>query len=300
MEKSSFFNSVSHDRKYSAEDWAAYFASFVSNGVFVQPSNSLQVIANTGMSITIKSGSGFINGYYYRNTTDMIKTLAVADGVYNRIDRVVLRWSLINRNITIQVLQGSVAQVPAVPVLTRNAEIYELALADIYIGAGSTSVQQSRITDKRGDSSVCGIVTSVIQQVDLTSFMAQFDAWMGDSEKEFETWFAEVKGQLSDDAAGNLQNQINELKYLTFQNTTVPASAFIANATYADYPFRAALALDGVLSNMIPEVMFDVPDAVSGNYSPVSDTYNGGVYIYAATKPDAAITIPTIICWKGA
>ena len=32
-ERGSFFNSVSGDRKYSAEDWAAYFASFVSNGV---------------------------------------------------------------------------------------------------------------------------------------------------------------------------------------------------------------------------------------------------------------------------
>ncbi len=27
MEKSSFFNSVSHDRTYKAEDWAEYFAS---------------------------------------------------------------------------------------------------------------------------------------------------------------------------------------------------------------------------------------------------------------------------------
>ena len=27
-ERGSFFNSVSGDRKYSAEDWAAYFASF--------------------------------------------------------------------------------------------------------------------------------------------------------------------------------------------------------------------------------------------------------------------------------
>lgn len=34
MEKSSFFNSVSHDRTYKAEDWAEYFASFIGNGVF--------------------------------------------------------------------------------------------------------------------------------------------------------------------------------------------------------------------------------------------------------------------------
>ena len=299
MEKSSFFNSVSHDRRYSAEDWAAYFASFIRNGTFASPPNSLQVIANSGMGITVKAGSGFINGYYYQNTTDLVKTVAVADGVFDRIDRVVLRWSLINRNITVQMLQGNVAQIPAAPALTRNAEVYELALADIFVAAGSTSVQQSRITDRRGDSGLCGIVTSAIQQIDLTSFMAQFEAWMEESEAEFEAWFASVQNQLSGDIAGNLQNQINALKYLTFENVSVTVSAFVSNSTYPDYPFRAAIALNGVMSNMIPEATFSVADAISGNYAPVAECYTGGVYIYAASKPEAAITIPTIICWRG-
>lgn len=30
MEKSSFFNSVSHDRTYKAEDWAEYFSIALS------------------------------------------------------------------------------------------------------------------------------------------------------------------------------------------------------------------------------------------------------------------------------
>ena len=49
MEKSSFFNSVSGDRKYKAEDWASYFASFIGNGVFPVPSTGLQVVAGNGM-----------------------------------------------------------------------------------------------------------------------------------------------------------------------------------------------------------------------------------------------------------
>ena len=51
MEKSSFFNSVSHDRTYKAEDWAEYFASFIGNGVFPVPSTGLQVVANDGMKL---------------------------------------------------------------------------------------------------------------------------------------------------------------------------------------------------------------------------------------------------------
>ena len=56
MEKSSFFNSVSHDRTYKAEDWAEYFASFIGNGVFPVPSTGLQVVANDGIFLSTPSG----------------------------------------------------------------------------------------------------------------------------------------------------------------------------------------------------------------------------------------------------
>ena len=47
-EKSSFFNSVSGDRKYKAEDWAAYFATFVSSGVVLKTNATLAVSADGG------------------------------------------------------------------------------------------------------------------------------------------------------------------------------------------------------------------------------------------------------------
>ena len=89
-----------------------------------------------------------------------------------------------------------------------------------------------------------------------------------------------------------------EQKKLAFYDTAVPEYAFISDTTYPDYPFRAAVALTGVTTGMIPEVVFSLTDAVSGNFAPVAAAYNGGVYIYAAEKPAATITIPTIICWR--
>lgn len=89
-----------------------------------------------------------------------------------------------------------------------------------------------------------------------------------------------------------------EKKKLLFLNKTVSASAFSSDATYTDYPYRAAVALTGVTSAVIPEIIFALADAVSGNFAPVAAAYNGGVYIYASERPAAAITIPTIICWK--
>lgn len=90
-----------------------------------------------------------------------------------------------------------------------------------------------------------------------------------------------------------------EKKKLTFYNKSVSASSFVSDSTYADYPYRAAVALSGVTSGMIPEVIFSPTDAVSANFAPVAAAYSGGVYIYAAEKPSVTISIPTIICWKG-
>lgn len=96
-----------------------------------------------------------------------------------------------------------------------------------------------------------------------------------------------------------LKDASEKLKHLQFSNVAVAVNKFVADETYEDYPLRAAVALDGVLNTMVPEVIFSLADAVGGKFSPVAETYNGGIYIYAAEIPEAAVTIPTIICWKG-
>ena len=180
MEKSSFFNSVSHDRTYKAEDWAEYFASFIGNGVFPVPSTGLQVLISSGMDVIVKTGKAWINGYFYNNTSDHTITIATADGQLNRIDRVVVRWDLTNRTITAAVKSSAFSASPSVPALQRDADIYELALADIYVGAGVTAITQGNITDLRLDTSVCGVVAAVVEQIDTEAFNAQLQAWFAE------------------------------------------------------------------------------------------------------------------------
>lgn len=180
MEKSSFFNSVSHDRTYKAEDWAEYFSSFIGNGVFPVPSTGLQVTANDGMNVTVKMGKAWINGYFYLNTSDLNVTLATADGQLNRIDRIVVRWDLTNRLISAEVKSSSFSASPSAPLLQRDADIYELALADIYVGAGVTAITQSNITDQRLNTSLCGVVAAVVDQIDTEAFNAQLQAWFAE------------------------------------------------------------------------------------------------------------------------
>ena len=180
MEKSSFFNSVSHDRTYKAEDWAEYFASFIGNGVFPVPSTGLQVVANDGMKLNVKTGKAWINGYFYFNTGDLAVELDTADGQLNRIDRIVVRWDLTNRVMSVKVKSSSFSASPTAPALQRDADVYELALADIYVGAGVTAITQSKITDQRLNTSLCGVVAAVVQQIDTAAFNAQLQAWFAE------------------------------------------------------------------------------------------------------------------------
>lgn len=175
MQLSSFFNSINHDRVYAAADWAAYFSSFIGNGVFPQPSNGLQVVAGSGMTVTVRMGKAWINGYFYRNTTDLAVTLNTADGAMKRYDRIVLRWDLTERTITVVVKSSQYSANPTPPALQRDADAYELCLADVLVNNGVTSIAQASITDQRFNTALCGIVVGVITQIDPSVITAQFD-----------------------------------------------------------------------------------------------------------------------------
>lgn len=186
MEKSFVFNSINGDRKYKAEDFASYFASFIGNGVFPNPATGLQVIDNNNMSVTVQAGKGWINGYYYQNTGDFILKIDVADSLLNRIDRVVLRLDFNTRKVNLFIKKGTFASSPVAPSLQRDADMYELGIADIYVRAGVISIIQSNITDLRLNSNVCGIVHGVVDQVDTTAIFNQFQDWYSKTKEAYD------------------------------------------------------------------------------------------------------------------
>ncbi|MBD5587631.1 hypothetical protein [Clostridium botulinum] len=231
MEKSGFFNAMkvgdTWDRVYKAETYAEYFASFIGNGVFPNPSTNLQVIGTDKMQVIVKPGKGWINGYKYENTDDLILPIDVADGVLHRIDKIVLRYDVVEREIRAKIKKGEFASEPKAPQLTRDADMYELGLADIKVNAGSISITQVDITDLRLNKEVCGIVHGTIDQVDTTTIFNQYLEWYknitgkteqdlqdikGNLETDFNIWFNGVKNILSGDVAGNLLNLINKNK----------------------------------------------------------------------------------------
>ena len=87
MERCGFFDAnlvgEEYDRVYLASQFAAYFASFIGNGVYASKSDKLQVVEQDlqGMAINVLGGQGWINGYWYENTESISLAIDVADGV---------------------------------------------------------------------------------------------------------------------------------------------------------------------------------------------------------------------------
>lgn len=216
MEKSFIFNSVNGDRKYKAEDFREYFASFIGNGVFPNPSNNLQVISNNNdMTVYLNAGKGWINGALYINTVNRVLKIDNADGVLNRIDRIVLRFDSLNREIKTYVKKGTFASSPVAPVLQRDADMYELGLADICVEPGAISITQADITDLRLNKNMCGIVHGVVDQVDTMTIYETYTKYLNQklSSNEFAEWLNGLKNRLNpnEDVAIQLQLQIDNL-----------------------------------------------------------------------------------------
>ena len=81
-------------------------------------------------------------------------------------------------------------------------------------------------------------------------------------------------------------------------NQQVAVSAWASDSTSADYPWRASVAITGVTADMRPEVRFSIADVESGIFASFAQSYAGGVYIYAAERPSATVTIPVIDCMR--
>lgn len=219
MEYSGFYNSVGGDRRYDQEFFGKLFGSFIGNGVFPNPSTNCQIVANDDMTITVKDGLAWINGVLYYNDSDFILGIEAADAVLKRIDRIVLRNSTTSRSTRAYIKKGTFASSPVAPALQRDADMYELGIADIYIGNGVVNISQGNITDLRLNTTYCGIVHGLIDQVDTTTLFNQYAAWYADTvdqsvidraelESVWNTWFTGIQNVLDGDTAGSLYNLI--------------------------------------------------------------------------------------------
>lgn len=244
-----FFNAINEDRAYSADDMNRPYRRLISNGIFATPkgtaSDDLQVLAaDNGMNIIVSKGDAIIGDKWFENPSDLTITVSQNSEVLTRIDSIIAQVdrTQAGRAGSIVYRQGSASSNPVHPAINEDEDIFEMRIADIRISPSCVKVTQDLITDCRG-SDECPWITSLIYQVDTSTLYAQWQAaykkyyedqeaehdeyfeefkntmasFFAQEEQSFETWFNQMKDQLSEDAAGNLQLEIDKLNALLME-----------------------------------------------------------------------------------
>ena len=199
---SGFFNAFlvdgAYDRTYNADDYCDNMAAIISDGVRRSGDNDLAP-TSSGLTVTVAAGRAWIKGHWFVNDTAKDFTITPPTGTLSRVDGIYLRLNTgtATRSIVLTKHEGTPSEDPTAPDPVRSGNIYELLLATVSVAPNAENVT---VTDMRADKTVCGWITTPIGYEDY---------WAG-YDSIFESWFDAMKGQLSEDAAGNLQNQISE------------------------------------------------------------------------------------------
>lgn len=267
------------DRSYNANHVALYDQGVFSDGVLASD-NQLAVTAGTGMHTEMDSGFAVIRGRRYYNDAPLTFEHDPADGVLNRIDRIILRESVTDRSIHSFVLKGTAGASPVAPTLADTTDVREISVARVLISAGVTSITADKITDER-------TMVTLGATLDTTTFDAQGQAAVD-----------HVVAMIADAEGGS----IYELKPIVATDLTIDTADFVSytasgdaetNLYAAGYIKRAPVPVTGVLSTMRPKLTFDVTTVNSANVDIPNQfaTYNGGVYVYSNGTPTNDIII---------
>lgn len=233
-----FFNAVEsggeYDRVYNSEDVTSYLDKIVGDGVFPNPSTNFQVQAQGGMNVAVQPGQGWIQGHKMISDATEVLAIAAAHQTLPRIDAVVFYVDYTSRDMGFAVLTGTPASSPVAPTLTRTATRYEMCLAQIAVAKQVTSITSSVITDTRGNSSLCGYVQGLVQQIDTTTLwqqqQANYNAQIEANQGNFEDWFNQVKEEV---ATVTLLQKLEQV----FTTTSTTVSSFDVTYYIPNYKY---------------------------------------------------------------
>lgn len=197
---SGFFNSISGDRTYNADQISSMFEGLISDGIYESVGDAYIVTASSGMVVNVGTGRAMLMSKWVKNTAPIGVTISAAHVLLPRYTAVVLRLDISNREITVTTIDGTAASTPSKPAIVRNNSYYDLLLAYVYVPAGATAISQANIEDQRANTTYCGWVTGIITQVDTSQLFLQwqtaYEEFYETTTAAFEEWFDDLTEKL--------------------------------------------------------------------------------------------------------
>ena len=205
---SGFFNSVNHDRLYDAEQLSSIFDGVIVDGVYENVGEAFNVIAYPDAYNTVLVGTGraWFDHTWTLNDSRFSITLDPPNEMLGRIDAIVIdvNKERDTRKNSIIYLKGDEATPDFPPTLIDTENHHQYPIAYITRHAEQNGpIKQSDIEITVG-TGACPIATGVLEAQNLENLMQQLDS-------EFNEWWDGIKEVLDENAATNLQNQIDEI-----------------------------------------------------------------------------------------
>lgn len=288
-----FYNAKGHDRQYDAGQLSSIFDGLINDGIYATIGDAFVITAGSNMSVTVGTGRAWFNHTWTYNDAKLILTIPNSEVLLDRYDAVVLETNDADdvRANSIKVISGVAASSPKKPDLTNDTHTHQYPLAYIKVPANSTSVSQANIENCIG-TSACPFVTGIVDTIDATTLFKQWNS-------EFDIWFDGMKGQLSTDAAGNLQVQINALKN-TISTTTKSITLSASGWSSGTYTISDSLITATSNQEIIPS-----PSISADQYkalvkaSLVATGQSAGSITIKAFGATPTIDIPVTVIFRG-
>lgn len=184
---------------YAAEDAETYLCTRTS-GVFSSDGHFAIEITDD-RQVTISPGLAWINNGDYTgksvvNTSPVALAVPVADGSLNRIDRVVLRFDKALNRSDIMLLSGTPASTPVAPAISRTELVYDLALYDIAVAAGSIRVVNNNITSNLLNEELCGLMRDGVTGIPTAQLQKQVEELMDVLKGQGDALVAELRAEI--------------------------------------------------------------------------------------------------------
>ena len=276
-----------------------------TSGVFGANNNAaVAALAEPIMAVTVSDGKGWISNadgdgvVWWNDTEDISGTklrlnIDAADGVLNRIDRIIVEWLTTTYADLpqIKVLKGTSASEATAPALTNNTTVRQISLARINVAAGTTGITATMITDERLD-------TSESVKADTSAINAQYNAAVAELERAIaEAW----NGEISSGAV----SQTFKVDIYASSWSVHPGDSGVY---YCNRTVNGILATDNVGfvdvdTSALGTGDQDIPTALKideawGNIFRVRVMSDNTVRFYAKEKPEVSLTVSITVIRK--
>lgn len=290
---SGFFDSINHDRTYSAKDFSDYFEGLISDGIYAGVGKEFNVSADgSGMTIKVDTGRAKILNRYVRNTDILEIEIDAADSTNPRWDAVCVSVNLDEayRSGYVDIHKGIPATDPQKPEVPDTDAAKLFVLAYVYVPAQATEIVPENISDNRGAANcpyVVGItgtenIVNVVQEA-ATNAQTQIAASATNAQSQVSSFVTDAQSEVNAFVT-DAQKQVDT--FLTDSETDLQTLEVDFNVWWNDKKQNKIKLLEDTTQYTVTNGNGDVPvskdrysldDEVAGKA--VVNVYKNGLYL---------------------